>query len=586
MIAPIPQPPSPPGEGGHHFVIGTAGHVDHGKTRLIQALTGVDCDRLAEEKRRGLTIELGFAPLRLPSGQTLGVVDVPGHEHFLKNMLAGAHGIDFALLVIAADEGIKPQTIEHLYILDSLKTKGGLVVLTKCDREEKEGLRAEIETLCRGTFLEGAIVIPVSAETGEGIEGLRAMIEQALEKIPPRDSVKPFRLAVDRVFTQRGFGTVVTGTLLSGKIEQNDEIELFPQGIRSRVRGIQVHGEKKQEAFAGQRIALNLPVDHTKLERGSWIAQPDSLRCSEVWDCRIEAMKKIEHRTRVRVHHGSAEEMARLFLREDEVPPGEAAYAQLVFERPVAADFQDRLLFFSPQAFLGGGQLLCPAQKRRRKEWDLPLLEYYFLGEYGKARERLLKGGHDLKSIRDLLPHEDSAKEQALLLALSELPAWRTGWTLEELTERLKLSRAALLSELEEIEKAGKARRLGKRWQKAGHSFCLEGRFLNYQNRVLEALSAQPFVARDQLSGDFPEAIMILEERIECGEIIEFGDLCASSEVIERAKETIKKNAAGPFTASQAREWLETNRKTIIPLLEYFDRTGFTRRDEDRRFLK
>lgn len=567
------------------FVIGTAGHVDHGKTRLIQALTGVDCDRLAEEKRRGLTIELGFAPLRLPSGKTVGVVDVPGHEHFLKNMLAGAHGIDFALLVIAADEGIKPQTIEHLSILDSLKTKGGLVVLTKCDREEKAGLRAEIDALCQGTFLDGAIILPVSAETGEGIERLRAAIEQALEKIAPRDQTKPFRLSVDRVFTQRGFGTVVTGTLLSGKLEQNDEVEIFPKGIRSRVRGIQVHGEKKGEAFAGQRVAFNLPIEPTKIERGSWIAKPGSLRLSEVWDCRIEGIKKIEHRMRVRVHQGSSEEMARLFLLEETIAPGESAYAQVVFESPLAADFHDRILFFSPQDFLGGGQLLCPSQKRRRKDWDLPLLECYFRGDYGKARERLLKQGHDLESIRLLLPHEDSTKEQALLLALSELPAWRIGWTLEELTDRLKLSRAVLVTELEALEKMEKAIRVGKRWQRAGHPFRLEGRFLDYRNHLLEALSAQPFVVRNQLSGDFPEAGIILEEGIEGGEIVEFGDFCALPETIEWSKETLKKNAVGPFTASQARKWLTTNRKTIIPLLEYLDRTGFTQRNENNRTL-
>ncbi|MDT5296091.1 MAG: selenocysteine-specific elongation factor, partial [Acidobacteriota bacterium] len=325
-------------------IVGTAGHIDHGKTTLVRALTGVDADRLPEEKRRGITIDLGFAELDLGDVH-VGFVDVPGHERFVKNMLAGAHGLDLVALVIAADEGVMPQTREHFDICRLLAVAAGLVVLTKADAVDEELLelvRAEAEELVAGSFLEGAPALAVSARTGQGIEELKTALRASAQSIAARSPETVARLPVDRAFTMRGFGTVVTGTLVAGEIAEGDELELLPAGERVRVRGLQVHGASVQKATAGQRTAVNLGgVDSSGVERGMVLAPVGRLRPTQIVDALVtvlpNAPRALRTRQRVRVHHGTAEVLARVAVIEEagEIVPGAAGLAQLRLESPI-----------------------------------------------------------------------------------------------------------------------------------------------------------------------------------------------------------------------------------------------------------
>ena len=352
-----------------HVVIGTAGHVDHGKTALVRALTGVDTDRLAEEKRRGLTIELGFARLDFPDGSCAGVVDVPGHEKFIKTMLAGAGGIDLAMLVVAADEGFMPQTVEHLNILSLLGVRRGVVVLTKCDLADADWLamaRADLAARVKGTFLENAPVVETSAATGQGIEDLRETLHALVRQTREKSARVPFRLPIDRVFSVDGFGTVVTGTLIEGALHVGGEAELLPSGTRSRVRNLQVHGENTAIAVAGQRVAVNLAgIKKTDVIRGDTLAEPDSVRVSRLLDVRLSCLRDsertVENGSRVHFCHGTAARLAKVVLLDrDALAPGESAYAQLRFTEDVAAKCGARFVirFYSPLETIGGGIIL------------------------------------------------------------------------------------------------------------------------------------------------------------------------------------------------------------------------------------
>ncbi|MBZ4659009.1 MAG: selB, partial [Desulfacinum sp.] len=307
----------------HQVVLGTAGHIDHGKTSLIRALTGIDTDRLKEEKQRGITIELGFAYLDLPNGSRLGIVDVPGHERFVKHMVAGATGIDLVALVIAADEGVMPQTREHLEICQLLRVKEGLVVLTKIDMVDDpdwlDMVEDDVRDFLKGTFLEGAPVVKVSAVTGEGMDELKKVLFQKVAQVPGRSEAGPFRLSIDRVFTMRGFGTVVTGTSLSGKLRVGDPVTIYPSGIKTKVRGLQVHNQDVQEVFPGQRTAINLQgVDRDAVQRGEVLATPDSLLPSFMLDVSLDllasAPKPLKDRQKIRFHTGTTETVATLIL--------------------------------------------------------------------------------------------------------------------------------------------------------------------------------------------------------------------------------------------------------------------------------
>ena len=365
------------------IIVGTAGHIDHGKTSLVRALTGVDADRLPEEKRRGITIDLGFAELDMGDVR-VGFVDVPGHERFVKNMLAGAHGIDLVALVIAADEGVMPQTEEHFDICRLLGIKSGLVVLTKIDTVDEELLtlvRAEAEDLVAGSFLEGAPVLNVSARTGEGLDELKQALREVAARVPARSAEMVARLPVDRSFTMRGFGAVVTGTLVAGEIAEGDDMELLPAGWRVRVRGVQVHGAAVGRAVAGQRTAVNLGgVEAAMIERGMMLAPTGRLRPTQIIDAQVDVLKSaprpLRTRARIRLHLGAAEVLGRLRVLTDtgEIAPGESGYAQLRLESPVVALPHERFIIrsYSPAQTVAGGQVLDPLATKFRGREILP----------------------------------------------------------------------------------------------------------------------------------------------------------------------------------------------------------------------
>ena len=362
------------------IIVGTAGHIDHGKSALVRALTGTDPDRLPEEKRRGITIDLGFADLEL-SGFRFGFVDVPGHERFVKNMLAGAHGIDLLALVIAADEGVMPQTREHFAICRLLGVQNGLVVITKKDLVETEMLplvEDEVRALVAGSFLEGAPIVSVSSKTGDGLEELKSRLTEIAGRVPPRSADFTARLPIDRAFSMKGFGTVVTGTLISGQITEGDELELLPPSVKVRVRGLQVHGAPLKQAHAGQRTAVNLAgIDTAQIDRGMVLAQAGRLRPTQIIDVWIDVLpgvaRPIRSRSRVRFHIGAAEVLGRVTVLDggSEVPVGGGALAQLRLEAPVVALHADRFILrsYSPADTIGGGKVLNPfAPKHRRKD--------------------------------------------------------------------------------------------------------------------------------------------------------------------------------------------------------------------------
>lgn len=368
-----------------HIIIGTAGHIDHGKTWLVKALTGTDTDRLAEEKKRGITIENGFAFLKLPNGEEAGIIDVPGHEKFIKNMLAGAGGIHIAMLVIAADEGVMPQTREHLDILSLLGIRRGVVVITKGDLEWKPGLREEIQMFVAGTFLEKAAVVVTSAVDGRGIEDLRRILWQmCLEETQGGDyaqrnaSVNSFRLPIDRVFSLKGFGTIVTGTLLDGALDMDSSAMLYPKAQLVKVRGIQVHGQNVSRAFPGQRVAVNLAgIGKEEISRGEILAAADSMESTMMADVKLRLLKSghrsLKSGARVHLYHGAAELICKVILLDREVmKPGEEAVVQLRMEQQTAMKTGDHFVirFYSPVETIGGGVVENPnavKRKRRRK---------------------------------------------------------------------------------------------------------------------------------------------------------------------------------------------------------------------------
>ena len=418
----MPTPPSIEGAPPLRLaVVGTAGHIDHGKTALVRSLTGVDTDRLPEEKKRGISIDLGFAPLVTPAGSRVGLVDVPGHERFVKNMLAGAGGIDMVLLVIAADEGVMPQTREHLAIVKLLGVERGVIVLTKRDLVDDDWLAEvtrDVRATVADTFLADAPVVPFSAVTGAGRDQLLAAIDAQLAHVASREAGGLARLPIDRVFTVEGFGTVVTGTLWRGHVRTGDTLLLLPQGIDVRVRRVQVHGATVDEALAGQRTALALHgVDREGVARGDWLVAPGSLRASSVLDVRFELLPDVTREwkpdTRVRFHLGASEIIGRLILLGEAsrrpLPAGESALAQLRLERPAVAARGDRFVIrsYSPSRTVGGGSVIEPVAERRKRS-QVEGLEVLEVHESGSLESRLLE---KLEAASKLLHSEVLAQE-------------------------------------------------------------------------------------------------------------------------------------------------------------------------------
>ena len=427
------------------FVVGTAGHIDHGKSTLVKALTQIDPDRLEEEKRRGMTIDLGFAYMQLPSGRRVGIVDVPGHQRFLKNMLAGVHGMDAVLLVIAADEGPMPQTREHLAIVDLLGIEHGLVVLSKADLVDDAWLglvRDDVAALLVGTSLHRAPIIAVSSTTGAGLDELQGALDAELAKTAPRPDVGRPRLPVDRSFAMSGFGTVVTGTLVGGALRQGAELAVLPAGRRVRIRGLQQHNRTVEEARPGSRTAVNLSgLDHSQVRRGDVLALPGTLPASRRLDARLVVLPGVQplrHRQRLLMYHETAEVMIELSLLErDELRSGEAGWVQLFATEPVVAVDGDRFILRvpSPAATIAGGVIVDSAPRRHRRR--------------------------DMAVLKNLAARERADPGTAAVLELGKHP-W--GLLDTELAGRLGLTPAQIAEILTPVVERGAVRRLAARW--------------------------------------------------------------------------------------------------------------------------
>ncbi|MCK5504265.1 MAG: selenocysteine-specific translation elongation factor [Thermodesulfovibrionia bacterium] len=381
-----------------YVILGTAGHIDHGKSALVKALTGTDPDRLKEEKERGITIDLGFADLIYPDGLRVGIVDVPGHERLIKNMLAGAGGIDIVLMVIAADEGVMPQSREHLDICNLLKVKRGLIAITKSDLVEDDWLgliQDDMGNFVKGTFLEGADIVPVSSKTGHNMELLKDKIKEIALSVERKAISGIFRLPVDRIFTLKGFGTVVTGTAVSGSISLDTPVEVLPGGVKSRARGLQSHGETLKKAYAGQRVAMNLQgISKEDIRRGDVITLPNTLKTSFIIDAALELLKgtaitSLKNRSLVHFYTGTTELTGRIIIYDnEELKPGERALCQFRFKTPVTVMAGDRYIIrrFSPLVTIGGGEVLDTSPERRKKDEKLKDLEVL---EQGDLREKM-----------------------------------------------------------------------------------------------------------------------------------------------------------------------------------------------------
>lgn len=378
-----------------HIIIGTAGHIDHGKTTLIKAITGRETDRLKEEQERGISIELGFTYFDLPSGQRAGIIDVPGHEKFIKHMLAGVMGIDIVLLVVAADEGLMPQSLEHLAILDMAGIEEGIIVITKTDMVEDDWIdlvEEEVIDKVKGSFLENSPIVRVSSKTKEGISDLIDLIDQKKDSLGDKDTSDMARLPVDRVFSIPGFGTIVTGTLISGQLKLADEVQIFPSNTKARIRSLQVHDQDAKEAFGGQRVAINLAgVKKEEIERGNVIGPVDSMKASMMLDVKVKTLesyeRSVENWDRLRLYLGTSEVLCRIvILDKDLINPGEEAYVQLRLEEEIVAKRGDKFILrsYSPMYTIGGGEILDP-NPSKKKRFDEETLENLKIKEEGSS---------------------------------------------------------------------------------------------------------------------------------------------------------------------------------------------------------
>lgn len=629
------------------IVVGTAGHIDHGKTSLVKVLTNIDTDRLKEEKERGITIDLGFAHLDLDDDLHLAIVDVPGHERFVRNMLAGVGGIDLVLLVIAADEGVMPQTREHLAICELLKIKEGMVALTKADLVEEEWLemvREDVEDFLKGTFLAGKPVVPVSSRTGQGLEVLLRELGTLAAAIPSRPDTGTFRLPIDRVFTIRGFGTVVTGTLLSGSVELDSPVIIYPKGLSAKVRGIQVHNQSVNKALAGQRTAINLQgLGKEELERGDVLSHPGSLLPTYMMDISFRLLPDspwpLKDRVRVRFHHGTSEILGRIhFLDREELLPGEEAYAQFRLESPLVALPKDRYVIrsYSPVRTIGGGDILEVApHKLRRSRKDL--VHHFETLELGSQVEviahQLQEAGINGLKWAELIPRSSLPPErlqaisaamlqEGLAVAVQEDGTWlvhssRYHRFLQELIEDLKtfhtrfplklgMSREELKSKsrrvedrvflmaLKDLEREGQIAIQGEKVRQADHSVQLAGR-MGQLKADIEREYAQGGVQPPDLEKVFekfsvrrPEEKELIHVLLEENRLVRVkGDLYYHREALDPMGEKLKEflQVHGEINPGQFKDLFGVSRKYAIPLLEYFDSRKVTMRLGDKRVL-
>ena len=496
-----------------YHIIGTAGHVDHGKTVLINKLTGINTDRLKEEQERGISIDLGFAPFRLADGSMAGVVDVPGHEKFIHNMLSGIGGIDLVLLVVDVNEGVMQQTREHLQILQLLQIPRGILVLTKCDLAEEDWIdivEEEVRETLAGTFLEKAPCCRVSALQGLGLEELRQTIQEILKELPPRDEEGPTRLPIDRHFTISGFGTVVTGTLLSGKIKVGDTVEVMPPGETVRVREVQVHGEKAEVARAGQRVALNLAgLERSNLTRGAVVATPGFFTMTERFDARLnllkEAPRPLKFRDPVHLHMGTAKVTARVALLDrDEMQQGESVLAQFHLDSPLVAHRQDRFIVrsYSPMATIGGGQIIDPTPVKHKRFRDGVM--------------------HALKEL-------ESGEGSFIVQKLAELGCVK----LKELEQASGLGREKITALLESLTEASQVTRIGDQWVTMETARAWQRTLLDAVDNYHRDNALQPGIPHATLKSALPAKVapkafeQLLGELVDESQLVQRGEWVA-----------------------------------------------------------
>ncbi len=623
-------------------VVGTAGHIDHGKTALVRALTGIDTDRLPEEKRRGITIDLGFASWFTDDFQ-IGFIDVPGHERFVKNMLAGVGGIDSALLVVAADESIKPQTREHFAICRLLDIKTGVVAITKRDLVENDILdlvRLEIEEMVAGSFLSGKAIVPVSSATGQGLDDLRQAILTSVSEVEDRDATtRVFRLPIDRVFTMKGFGSVITGTTYSGRLNIDSDVDVMPAAGRSRARNIQVHGDARDYAAAGERTSVNLPdLDLGRLHRGQQLVAPNTLRASQVITARLDLLpsslgtaKPLKEQTRIRFHHLSAELLGSIrFVDETtELKPGQSANVQVRLESPVVAVAGDRFVIrrYSPAITVGGGVILDAHLPKLSRNTKKELFNTLATGTLAERIELMAK----LEGLRGLTIHEVQARTgiriETLAKELKQLPhladSGERRWIHQDiLTDFRRRSMEFLRGYFEEnrmalnVPKSEFVQKLLPRGADGAMiNFLLQdlarekivaiaGDALDIPGRSKTLGGAEGELAR-MIESRFAEAGLapppvshIINERTQKARVIEGvvsflvkqGTIVRLAEgiyvhrdALVAARERISERSGTMIDVSQFKEYFGLSRKIAIPLLEWMDREGVTKRVGDSR---
>ena len=605
--------------------------MDHGKSVLVHALTGIDPDRLPEEKERGMTIDLGFAWLKLPSGREVSIIDVPGHERFIKNMLAGVGGIDVALLVIAADEGVMPQTREHLAILDLLGVERGIVVVTKKDLVEEDWLELvmlDVSEVMEGTTFAQAAVVPVSAVTEDGLDDLLARIDALLDEIPPKKNLDRPRLSVDRVFTVSGFGTVVTGTLVEGSLSTGQEVEILPTGGKSRIRGLQTHKRKVKEAFPGARVAVNLTgVEAEDLHRGNVLTVPGWLRPTRALDVKLRLIRDmsrpLRHNMPVTFHTGSAESPGKVrLLDNDKLEPGTNGWAQVILDEPVAVAKGDLFVIRSTQDTLGGGEIVTlHAKKHRRFREDV--VQRLSIMEKGSPGETLFTALQEKQPIelgvlatRCNIPLEEAIKavdslvsegrvlivsgreSGALLMAVEGLQRilmvtlsgyhrqfpLRVGMSRDELRNRLKISPSLFPNVIEQLLQRGVVIEEGMMVHLPSHVVKVTKEQQASIDRFLKSLEQNPYAP----PGDFLPDPELLGSLIDQGKVVKVSDnvVFTSSiyeEIVERVVAYIQEN--GKINVGGVKDLLKTTRKFAVALLEHLDTKKVTKRVGDDRVL-
>ena len=625
-----------------NIIIGTAGHVDHGKTALIKALTGIETDRIKEEKKRGITIELGFAYLDLPDGEKAGIIDVPGHEKFVKNMLAGAGGIDLALLVVAADEGFMPQTREHLGILSLLNISEGIIVVTKKDMVDEDWLEIvcdEVRQEVQGTFLENAQIIPVSSYTGEGIEQLRQAIFTMIDqKTQIKNLDVPFRIPVDRIFSVEGFGTVITGTLIEGTMKVGDPVTVYPSRIESRIRNLQVHSQDVQEAYAGQRVAVNLAgLKKTDLNKGDVIAVPDSMHTTMMIDIHLTVLKdcdrEIRNATRLHLYHGARDILCKIVLLDrDSVGAGESCYAQLRLEEEIAVKTGDRfvLRFYSPVETIGGGVIL-DSNPFKHKRNDAAVLESLKLKEGGSDREKISAALRDYSArfetldflqIQTGIPKEQF--EQQINKLIKDKVAFRVSDNVVIHTDYLNRLKDSAVKLLESYHKENPLREGMKKDEFRNKLIKYEDisvdkitdslvnrKVLKYVNNCVALADFEvqqdnnqqeienAFLqggfspeSPDQIAARFPKVKnfkQVLESLVNTGKLVRVEEkilLHADyyNKALTLAKEHVDQN--GQITLAEMRDLMGASRKFAVAVLEYWDKRGITKKVGDARTFK